>query len=183
MRPRPGRSGRELTTAAVIAIGLIVILAILAFLGYRAILGDTGLTPSSDDTVFVILGWLASLVLTPFGEPAFRMNLFAGLTVATAAGLTVALVRQLTRQTASAVATGLGLAASPLAWRVGTHAEPHALHLAFVGALLVLLVGWDLDPTVPLGPPAGEGDEARRFCDEFRCLLSARPDLRVDIVI
>lgn len=63
MRPRPGRSGRELTTAAVIAIGLIVILAVLAFLGYRAILGDTGLTPTSDDTVFVILGWLAILLV------------------------------------------------------------------------------------------------------------------------
>ncbi len=47
----------------------------------------------------------------------------------------------------------------------------------------VLLVGWDLDPTVPLGPPAGSGDEAPRFCDEFRRLLSARPDLRVDILI
>ena len=28
---------------------------------------------------YVLLGWLANLVLTPFGEPAFRMNLFAAL--------------------------------------------------------------------------------------------------------
>jgi hypothetical protein len=63
MRPRPGRSGRELTTAAVIAIGLILILAILAFLGYQAILGDTGVTPTSDNTVFVVLGWLAILLV------------------------------------------------------------------------------------------------------------------------
>jgi hypothetical protein len=63
MRPRPGRSGRELTTAAIVAIGLILVLAVLAVLGYRAILGDTGLTPTSDDTVFVILGWLAILLV------------------------------------------------------------------------------------------------------------------------
>ena len=27
---------------------------------------------------YVLLGWLASVVLQPFGEPAFRMNLFVG---------------------------------------------------------------------------------------------------------
>ncbi len=63
MRPRPGRSGRELATAAIIAIGLIVVLTVLAVLGYRAILGDTGLTPTSSDTVFVVLGWLAILLV------------------------------------------------------------------------------------------------------------------------
>ena len=27
---------------------------------------------------YVLLGWLASVVLQPFGEPAFRMNVFSG---------------------------------------------------------------------------------------------------------
>ncbi|MEZ4597632.1 MAG: hypothetical protein R3C32_12935 [Chloroflexota bacterium] len=63
MRPRPGRTGRELTIAAVVAIGLILVLAALAVLGYRAILGDTALTPTSDNTVFVVLGWLAILLV------------------------------------------------------------------------------------------------------------------------
>ena len=45
---------------------------------------------------YVILGWLANLLLAPFGEPAFRMNLFSALCVAGAAGLTAVLVRQLT---------------------------------------------------------------------------------------
>jgi len=63
MRPRPGRSGRELTTAAIISIGLIVVLAILAVLGYRTILGETDLAPTSGDTVFVILGWLAIVLV------------------------------------------------------------------------------------------------------------------------
>jgi Protein of unknown function (DUF2723) len=92
---------------------------------------------------YVILGWIANAILAPFGEPAFRMNLFSGLSVASAAGLTVVLVRRLTDSTAIAVATGIGLAATPLAWDIGTHADPHALHLAFVALLLVLLVCWD----------------------------------------
>ena len=46
---------------------------------------------------YVLLGWLASVLLQPFGEPAFRMNLFSAICVAVAAGVTVDLVRVLTR--------------------------------------------------------------------------------------
>lgn len=92
---------------------------------------------------WVLLGWLASVVLQPFGDPAFRMNLFAGLCLAGAAGLTVDLARTLTRSTALGVAAGLGLALTPLAWSIGTHAEAHALHLVFVAVLLRLMVGWE----------------------------------------
>lgn len=93
---------------------------------------------------YVILGWIASALLTPFGDPAFRMNLFAGISVAAATGLTTMLVGRLTGQAIVGAAAGIGLAASPLAWRVGTHAEPHALHLALVALLVLLLAGWEL---------------------------------------
>jgi 4-amino-4-deoxy-L-arabinose transferase-like glycosyltransferase len=92
---------------------------------------------------YVILGWLASALLTPLGEPAFRMNLLSAILVGVAAGLTVDLVRLLTRSTLVGVAAGIGLAATPLAWSIATHADPHALHLAFVAALLWLLVRWE----------------------------------------
>jgi hypothetical protein len=92
---------------------------------------------------YVLLGWLASVVLQPFGEPAFRMNLFAGLCLAAAAGITVDLVRALTRSTLLGVFAGIGLALTPVAWWIGTHAEAHALHLAFVALLLRLLVAWE----------------------------------------
>jgi hypothetical protein len=59
LRPRPNRTGRELAVGAVIAVGLIVILAALAILGYQQIMGSTAIAPESDQTVFVILGWLA----------------------------------------------------------------------------------------------------------------------------
>ena len=92
---------------------------------------------------FVILGWLANSVLAPFGEPALRMNLFAGLCVAVGAAVTVDLARALTRSAVLGVAAGLGLALTPIVWRVGTQAEAHALHLALTAILFRLLVAWE----------------------------------------
>jgi hypothetical protein len=92
---------------------------------------------------YVLLGWLASLVLTPLGEPALRMNLLSAILLGLAAGLTVVLVRQLVGRTSVAVAAGLLLALTPLAWRMGTFADPHTLHVALLAGLLVLLVGWE----------------------------------------
>jgi hypothetical protein len=92
---------------------------------------------------YVILGWLASAVLGPFGEPAFRMNLLSAILVGLAAGLTVDLVRRLIGSTVIATATGLGLAATPIVWGIATRADPHALHLVFVVAIVWLLVRWE----------------------------------------
>ena len=92
---------------------------------------------------YVILGWFASVVLSPFGEPAFRMNLLSVLSIAVAAAVTVDLVRVLTRSTSLAVAAGIALAATPVVWRIGSQAETHSLHLVFVAVLLRLLVGWE----------------------------------------
>jgi hypothetical protein len=92
---------------------------------------------------FVILGWLANFVLSPFGEPALRMNLFAGLCVAVGAAVTVDLVRALTRSAVLGVAAGLGLAITTVVWRIGTQAEAHALHLALTAILFRLLVAWE----------------------------------------
>ena len=93
---------------------------------------------------YVLLGWLASVVLQPLGEPAFRMNLLSAICLAVAAGLTVDLVRALTRSTALGVFAGIGLALTPIAWSIGTHADAHALHLVFVVVLLRLLLAWEV---------------------------------------
>jgi hypothetical protein len=92
---------------------------------------------------YVILGWLATLALTPVGEAALRMNLLSALLLAAAAGLTVVLVRQLTGRTSVAVGAGLLLVLTPIPWRMGGFADPHTLHLALMAGLLVLLVGWE----------------------------------------
>jgi len=92
---------------------------------------------------YVLLGWLASVVLQPFGDDAFRMNLLSAICLGVAAAVMVDLVRALTRSLAIGVAAGLALALTPIAWSIGTHADPHVLHLALTAILLRLLVGWD----------------------------------------
>jgi transmembrane protein TMEM260 (protein O-mannosyltransferase) len=100
---------------------------------------------------YVLLGWVASLALSAFGDAAYRMNLLSAILVGVAAAITVDLVRVLTRSTILGVVAGLGLAATPIVWAIGTHADPHALHVVFVAAILWLLVRWErartTDPT------------------------------------
>jgi hypothetical protein len=102
---------------------------------------------------YVLMGWLASVVLQPLGDPAFAMNLFAALSVAVAAAVTVDLVRALTGSLALGVAAGIGLALTDIVWKIGTHAEAHALHLALLAILVRLLVAWE-------DRPPGAGDRA-----------------------
>jgi hypothetical protein len=92
---------------------------------------------------YVILSWIANMLLAPVGEPAFRMNLLSAILVAATSGLTVVLVRSLTGWTALGMAAGLAMATTPFAWAVATRADPHALHLALVALILVTLLGWE----------------------------------------
>jgi hypothetical protein len=92
---------------------------------------------------YVLLGWFASVILQPFGEPAFRMNILSAICLAVAAGVTVDLVRALTGWLALGVAAGIAMALTPIAWAIATHAEAHSLHLALVTVLLWLLVAWE----------------------------------------
>jgi len=92
---------------------------------------------------YVILGFLANILLTPIGEPAFRMNVFSLLCVAVAAGAAVRLAIRLTGSAPLGIAVGLALATTPVAWLLATHADPHTLHLAFVAVLFAVLVRWE----------------------------------------
>jgi hypothetical protein len=92
---------------------------------------------------YVVMGWLASFAFTPFGDPAFRMNLLSAVLVAAAAGLTVAIARRLGAPLAVSAAAGFALATTPIVWSVATHADAHALHLALIALEVFLLVGWE----------------------------------------
>ncbi len=92
---------------------------------------------------WVILGWFASVVLQPFGDPAFRMNLLSAILGGLAAGATVLLVTRLTNRRWVGLAAGLVLATTPIAWQIASRADVHALHLALVAILLGLLVDWE----------------------------------------
>jgi hypothetical protein len=63
LRPRPDRTYGELAVGATVAVLLIVGLSYLAFVGYKAILGDTSLAPSGDNSLFIALGYLALLLV------------------------------------------------------------------------------------------------------------------------
>ena len=68
---------------------------------------------------YVLIGWLASVVLQPFGEPAFLMNLLSTICVAVAAAVTVDLVRRLTGLLVLGVAVGI-VEFVPSGWIVKT---------------------------------------------------------------
>jgi hypothetical protein len=91
---------------------------------------------------YVLLGWLASAVLAPFGSPALRINLLSALLVAGAAGTLVVVVRRLGAGLAVAAAAAVGFALTPIVWQVGVAADVHALHLALLGILVVALLRW-----------------------------------------
>ena len=146
------RSRRWLGPAGLVGLVAFVAarLAMLPGLGYwdtaelQTVAPVLGTAHPTGFPTYVLLGWLANLVLTPFGEPAFRMNLFAGLSLAVAAAVTVDLVRALTRSTALGVAAGHRPGARRTSCgRSATQAEAHALHLALLAILFRLLVAWE----------------------------------------
>ena len=92
---------------------------------------------------YVLVGWVASVVLQPLGDEAFRMNLLSALLVAGAVGVTVHLLRRFDVPLPVAVAGAVGLALTPVAWGVSTAADAHALHLFLVALLVLALVRWD----------------------------------------
>ncbi len=98
LRPRPNRSVGQLLVGAVITVAVILLMAYLAFVGYQSIIGPAGLEVASDNTLFVVLGWLAlALVIgTLIGLLAllfFRRDLTAAYVVV--AGLVTGIVAAL----------------------------------------------------------------------------------------
>jgi energy-coupling factor transport system substrate-specific component len=90
LRPRPNQPPERLAAGGAVTIGLILLMSYLAFLGYQKIIGQAALAPSSDNTLLVILGWVA-----------------LGLVVATVVGLIALLVVR--RDLTAAYVVGLGV--------------------------------------------------------------------------
>jgi hypothetical protein len=64
LRPRLNRPVAQLAVGGLVTAGIIAVLAYVGYLGYTAVLGPANLAPTSDNTIFVVLGWLAlALVL------------------------------------------------------------------------------------------------------------------------
>lgn len=149
----PSRLGHWLTILAPLAVAGLVIGVIwpglMPDVGYwdtaefQTILPIMGTAHPTGYPTYVLLGWLVNLLLSPLGEPAFRINVLSLLCVAGAAAATVVLVGRLTGRIAIGAAAGLATALAPATWRLATHADPHTLHLALVAILLLVLVRWE----------------------------------------
>ena len=130
---------------------------------YQAVGPLLGTAHPTGFPTYVLLGWLASVVLQPLGDPAFRMNLLAAhLPRRRRRGHRGSRPRPdaVARRSGSWPGSRWPSRRSP--GRSATHAETHALHLALVAILLWLLVGWedrarDVDDRSPPGsrPTAG----------------------------
>jgi hypothetical protein len=149
-RLRPGALAAILPPAAVILIVTVIVgPGLMPGVGYwdtgefQTVAPILGTAHPTGYPTYVILGFLASVLLTPLGEPAFRMNVFSLLCIAVAAGAAVRLTIRLTGSTALGIAVGLALATTPVAWNLATHADPHTLHLAFVAVLFAILLRWE----------------------------------------
>ena len=110
---------------------------------FQTVLPILGTAHPTGYPTYVLLGFVANLLLAPIGEPAFRINVLSLIAVAVAAGATVVLVRRLSGSAIIGVAVGLGLATTPLVWKYAMGADPHPIHLAFVALLMLALVKWE----------------------------------------
>jgi len=101
--------------------------------------------------LYLILGWLWSHIF-PFGEPAYRMNLFSALWGGAAVALLSLLVMRSLRfvdRSAGAGPTrlvGFGAALAftftPTFWSQAVIAEVYTLHAVFVTAILLAMIAW-----------------------------------------
>ncbi len=91
---------------------------------------------------YVVVGWLASVLLQPLGSPALAMNLLSAILLGGAAASTTLLAGRLTGRPILAVAGGAVVAVMPETRYLATHADPHALHALLVVVVVLLLVVW-----------------------------------------
>lgn len=98
--------------------------------------------------LYTLLGGLWSRLLFPFGNWAWRMNLFSALAGAGTIALLYLLARRLTGGNPWAgLAAVLAFAFGPVWWAQTTVAEVYALHNFFVTALLYTAVSLDEQPS------------------------------------
>ncbi|MBI2781040.1 MAG: DUF2723 domain-containing protein [Chloroflexi bacterium] len=164
-------SSRMLALAAPFAVALVVIVNAWSGLipgvafwdtgEFQTVLPIMGTAHPTGYPTYVLLGFIGNILLTPIGEPAFRITVLSLVAVATAAAATVALVKRLTGSTIVGIATGLGLATTPVVWVNATRADPHPIHLMFVALLVLALVRWQ-DARRELGEDPTAGRRADR---------------------
>jgi hypothetical protein len=169
----PVRGNGSLTEDLIAGVGLAgpVVVAVIAFaLAWPTLMPGVGFWDTAEFQAvppllgtlhptgfpaYTILGWVGSALLKQVGSPAYRMNLLSAVYVAGAAAVTVVLVGQLTGRVLVGIAAGLVLFLTPLAWRIATHADAHALHVLLLAIVFALLLAWESRVRAEDGPRRG----------------------------
>jgi hypothetical protein len=110
---------------------------------FQMVLPVMGTAHPTGYPTYVLIGWVASILLAPLGEAALRINVLSAILVAVGAAVTVDLARRLSGSLVFGIAAGIGIALTPIVWAIGTHADPHALHFTLIAIILWLLVRWE----------------------------------------
>jgi len=111
---------------------------------FQAIGPVLGIAHPTGYPTYTLLAWLASVVLQPFGNEAFRANLLSSLLVAGAAALLAVRTMQATRRWPLGLLAGMTFALTPIAWHLSTRADAHSLHVFLAALLLVVLAAWQV---------------------------------------
>jgi hypothetical protein len=134
---------------------------------FQMVLPVMGTAHPTGYPTYVLIGWLASVLLQPLGEAALRTNVLSAILVAIGAAFSVDLARRVSGSLLLGVIAGVGVALTPIVWAVGTHADPHSLHFAFLAIILWLLVRWEDarhgSPVDPAVRPASDPHRADRL--------------------
>ena len=84
--------------------------------------------------------------LLPFGDPAYRLNLFSAFWSGLAVGIAFLVFWNVTRARGAAMIAALTFAVSPLLWAQATRAEVYALNTFFITLLTLLALLWRSAP-------------------------------------
>jgi hypothetical protein len=143
------RGGYVVAGVAVLAVALVLYVpTLMPGLGtwdtaeFQAIGPTLGVAHPTGYPTYTLLAWLASVLLQPVGEEAYRANLLSALLLAGAAALLAVRAVGATARWPLGVLAGLTFVLAPVAWRVATRADAHALHVFLAAVLLLLLWLW-----------------------------------------
>ncbi len=93
--------------------------------------------------LYTLLGWLVVGASAPFGDAAFRVNLFSALAASGAVVMLYAVARRLGAGSVPAFVAALLLAVSPVWWSQATIAEVYALQGLITLLVVYTLLRWD----------------------------------------
>ncbi len=158
VQPSPFLRAWEFVTRPAMLCALITVAALLLYwrTAYPSVLpGDAGelqfaawgfwLAHPTGYPLYLLLGGVWQHLL-PFGDPAYRLNLFSAFWSGLAIGVAFLAFYQITRARGAAVIAAMTLAVSPLLWSQATRAEVYALNTFFVALLSLLGLSWRAKP-------------------------------------